>query len=79
MHVTSPAFSAGGTIPRKYSCDGADVPPPLGPFPHWILYDIADHHPRSSSGWAGVQNGFRLSIQIMLAVAVRDGGALTHG
>ncbi len=50
-----------------------------GPCPHWILYDIADHHPRSSSGWAGVQNGFRLSIQIMLAAAVRDGGALTHG
>jgi Raf kinase inhibitor-like YbhB/YbcL family protein len=29
MHLTSPAFSAGGSIPRKYSCDGEDISPPL--------------------------------------------------
>jgi Raf kinase inhibitor-like YbhB/YbcL family protein len=29
--LTSPAFSAGGTIPTSYSCQGAGVSPPL----HW--------------------------------------------
>jgi Raf kinase inhibitor-like YbhB/YbcL family protein len=27
--LTSPAFHAGGTIPRQYTCDGANVSPPL--------------------------------------------------
>ncbi|MGW0878220.1 YbhB/YbcL family Raf kinase inhibitor-like protein [Streptomyces sp. NPDC002671] len=27
--VTSPAYPDGGTIPRRYTCDGADVSPPL--------------------------------------------------
>ena len=27
--ITSPAFSAEGMIPAKYSCEGADVSPPL--------------------------------------------------
>ncbi|WP_367320244.1 YbhB/YbcL family Raf kinase inhibitor-like protein [Streptomyces sp. HUAS ZL42] len=27
--VTSPAFTEGGTIPRRYTCDGEDVSPPL--------------------------------------------------
>src|SRR6185312_10219684 len=27
--LTSPAFKAGGTIPKRYSCDGANVSPPL--------------------------------------------------
>jgi Raf kinase inhibitor-like YbhB/YbcL family protein len=27
--VTSPAFAAGSTIPRAFTCDGADVSPPL--------------------------------------------------
>ncbi len=27
--VTSAAFSDGGTIPRKHTCDGADTSPPL--------------------------------------------------
>jgi Raf kinase inhibitor-like YbhB/YbcL family protein len=27
--VTSTAFAEGGTIPAKYTCDGADVSPPL--------------------------------------------------
>jgi Raf kinase inhibitor-like YbhB/YbcL family protein len=27
--VTSTAFTQGGTIPRRYTCDGADVSPPL--------------------------------------------------
>lgn len=27
--VTSPAFAAGGPIPRRYSCDGAGISPPL--------------------------------------------------
>ncbi|MGW2519061.1 YbhB/YbcL family Raf kinase inhibitor-like protein [Streptomyces sp. NPDC001617] len=27
--VTSPAFTEGGTIPRRYTCDGANVSPPL--------------------------------------------------
>ena len=29
LHVTSSAFSDGGTIPQKYSCDGQNVSPPL--------------------------------------------------
>jgi Raf kinase inhibitor-like YbhB/YbcL family protein len=29
MHVTSPAFADGGTIPKRYSCDGEEVSPPL--------------------------------------------------
>lgn len=29
MTVTSTAFRDGGTIPRKYTCDGAGVSPPL--------------------------------------------------
>lgn len=29
MELTSPAFSEGGTIPRKYTCDGEDLSPPL--------------------------------------------------
>jgi Raf kinase inhibitor-like YbhB/YbcL family protein len=27
--LTSPAFASGGSIPRKYSCDGEGVSPPL--------------------------------------------------
>ncbi|MCX5190268.1 YbhB/YbcL family Raf kinase inhibitor-like protein [Streptomyces sp. NBC_00268] len=27
--VTSPAFAAGGTVPRRFTCDGANVSPPL--------------------------------------------------
>src|SRR5919198_755927 len=27
--VTSPAFKDGATIPKRYSCDGANVSPPL--------------------------------------------------
>jgi Raf kinase inhibitor-like YbhB/YbcL family protein len=27
--VWSPAFSAGATIPRRYTCDGSDISPPL--------------------------------------------------
>ena len=27
--IRSTAFSAGGTIPKRYTCDGPDVPPPL--------------------------------------------------
>lgn len=30
MKVTSGAFTEGGTIPVKHTCDGADVSPPLG-------------------------------------------------
>jgi Raf kinase inhibitor-like YbhB/YbcL family protein len=29
MTITSPAFAAGGTIPRKHTCEGDDVSPPL--------------------------------------------------
>lgn len=29
IRVTSTAFTDGGTIPQKYTCDGADVSPPL--------------------------------------------------
>ena len=29
FQLTSPAFAADGEIPRKYSCDGEDVSPPL--------------------------------------------------
>jgi Raf kinase inhibitor-like YbhB/YbcL family protein len=29
INLSSPAFASGGVIPRKYTCDGADVSPPL--------------------------------------------------
>ena len=29
MKLTSPAFAGGTDIPRKYSCDGDDISPPL--------------------------------------------------
>jgi len=29
MAITSPAFADGGTIPQKYTCNGASVTPPL--------------------------------------------------
>ena len=29
FNLTSPAFGAGAEIPRKYTCDGEDVSPPL--------------------------------------------------
>lgn len=29
LTVTSPAFQPNGKIPRKYSCDGQDINPPL--------------------------------------------------
>jgi Raf kinase inhibitor-like YbhB/YbcL family protein len=29
LTLTSPAFEAGGKIPSKYTCEGADVSPPL--------------------------------------------------
>ena len=29
FELTSPAFTSGGAIPRKYTCDGEDVSPPL--------------------------------------------------
>lgn len=29
LSITSKAFANGGSIPRRYTCDGADVSPPL--------------------------------------------------
>jgi Raf kinase inhibitor-like YbhB/YbcL family protein len=29
FHLTSPAFDEGGTIPRRFACDGEDVSPAL--------------------------------------------------
>lgn len=29
LQVWSPAFAAGGAIPRRYTCDGEDISPPL--------------------------------------------------
>lgn len=29
MNITSPAFTEGGMIPAKYTCDGKDISPPL--------------------------------------------------
>jgi len=29
IQLTSPAFEEGGMIPSKYTCDGANVSPPL--------------------------------------------------
>lgn len=29
MHISSPAFEHGGAIPRKYTCNGEDLSPPL--------------------------------------------------
>lgn len=29
MKVSSPAFVAGGGIPKRYTCDGKDISPPL--------------------------------------------------
>ncbi|HET7612480.1 MAG TPA: YbhB/YbcL family Raf kinase inhibitor-like protein [Gemmatimonadaceae bacterium] len=29
LQITSPAFSQGGSIPSKYTCEGEDISPPL--------------------------------------------------
>lgn len=29
LRLTSPAFSSDGRIPKKYTCDGLNIPPPL--------------------------------------------------
>src|SRR4051794_29966699 len=29
LRITSPAFSEGGSIPSKYTCEGQDISPPL--------------------------------------------------
>jgi Raf kinase inhibitor-like YbhB/YbcL family protein len=29
LRITSPAFSEGGPIPTKYTCEGQDISPPL--------------------------------------------------
>ena len=29
LTLTSPAFAAGGEIPTRYTCEGADLSPPL--------------------------------------------------
>ncbi len=29
LEIRSPAFANGGEIPQRYTCDGADVSPPL--------------------------------------------------
>ncbi len=29
IRITSTAFEEGGAIPRKYTCDGSDISPPL--------------------------------------------------
>jgi Raf kinase inhibitor-like YbhB/YbcL family protein len=29
LHLKSPAFAAGGAIPSKYTCEGANISPPL--------------------------------------------------
>ena len=29
MELTSPAFDSGATIPKRYTCEGANVSPPL--------------------------------------------------
>lgn len=29
LTISSPSFTNGGTIPKKFTCDGADVSPPL--------------------------------------------------
>jgi len=29
LHISSPAFADGGAIPKKYTCDGQNIAPPL--------------------------------------------------
>ncbi|MYQ99131.1 MULTISPECIES: hypothetical protein [unclassified Streptomyces] len=29
LTVTNTAYQGGGTVPRRFTCDGADVPPPI--------------------------------------------------
>src|SRR5437899_13011874 len=36
LTVTSQAFSNGGTVPRRFTCDGEDVSPPLN------IYGVPD-------------------------------------
>ena len=53
LGLSSPAFANGAAIPRQYTCDGADVSPPLewGPAPAgtaaWVL--VADD--LDARGW----------------------------
>jgi hypothetical protein len=46
FELTSAAFSSEEAIPDRYTCEGADVSPPLtwsdapgGTFTHWLLYN----------------------------------------
>jgi Raf kinase inhibitor-like YbhB/YbcL family protein len=39
FQLTTAAFSAGGTIPKKFTCDGPDVSPPL----HWKEAPVGTH------------------------------------
>ncbi len=53
LTVTSPAFEPGASIPAQFSCDGADVSPPLmwepGP-PETVMYAIVVDDPDAPGG-----------------------------
>jgi Raf kinase inhibitor-like YbhB/YbcL family protein len=52
FELTSPAFKASTTIPKKFTCAGPDVSPrlawktPVGLWLHWVVYDV----PAKSAG-----------------------------
>ncbi len=55
MKITSPAFQEGGMIPQKYTCDGANVNPPLAfdgaPAPAKSLVLIVDDPDAPRGTW----------------------------
>jgi len=80
MTITSPVFEANGAIPARYTCDGADVSPPL----RWqnvpakaaalVLFVIDDTASGSASGIRWVVGDISPSAKGVAAGATPEGG-----
>ena len=79
--LTSPAFSDGAAIPRRYSCDGRDVSPPLA----WsgvpagtkaLLLSVTDPDARGFLHWAAWDLAPDLGALTEGASGALPGGAL---
>jgi Raf kinase inhibitor-like YbhB/YbcL family protein len=80
MTITSPAFEANGAIPARYTCDGADVSPPL----RWqdvpakaaalVLFVIDDSASGSASGIRWVVGDISPSAKGVAAGATPEDG-----
>ncbi|MDP6606881.1 MAG: YbhB/YbcL family Raf kinase inhibitor-like protein [Dehalococcoidia bacterium] len=80
MSVASPAFAAGAPIPARYSCDGADVSPPLTianvPAEAVSLVLIVDDPDAPGATW---DHWVAFDIPVTLAIAEGVGAIGTAG